>query len=99
MTLIYDSGQDSAANQAVIESTPATHFVGSLPPSDFQDLLGISLSEFTPVGDLYPGVSAYETRVFALGAQRRVLVTHSPTLHEKQVAGFTQEPSPKRDNA
>jgi transposase len=89
LTLVYDSGQDSAANQAVIESTPL-HFVGSLPPSDFQDLLGISLSEFTPVGDLYPGVSAYETRAFALGAQRRVLVTHSPTLHEKQVAGFTQ---------
>jgi hypothetical protein len=33
LTLVYDAGQDSVANQAVIESTPL-HFVGSLPPSD-----------------------------------------------------------------
>ena len=89
LTLVYDAGQDSLTNQALIEGSPL-HFVGSLPPSDFPDLLGIPASEFIPVGDPYPGVSAYETRVMALGAERRVLVTHSPTMHKKQALGFTQ---------
>jgi transposase len=89
LTLVYDAGQDSAANQALIEGT-ALHFVGSLPPSDFPELLAVPASRFGPVGDPYPGVTAFETRVLALGAQRRVIVTHSPTLHAKQAAGFTQ---------
>ncbi len=89
LTLVYDAGQDSAANQALIEDT-SLHFVGSLPPSDFPELLAAPASRFRPVGDPYPGVTAFETRVVALGAERRVVVTHSPTLHAKQVAGFTQ---------
>jgi transposase len=89
LTLVYDAGQDSVANQALIEGT-GLHFVGSLPPSDFPELLAVPASRFRPVGDPYPGVTAFETRVVALGAQRRVIVTHSPTLHAKQAAGFTQ---------
>jgi hypothetical protein len=89
LTLVYDAGQDSEANQAVIEATPL-HFVGSLPPSDFPELLAVPASRFRPVGEPYPGVSAYETRAVALGTERRLIVTHSPTLHDKQVAGFTQ---------
>lgn len=89
LTLVYDAGQDSVANQAVIEATPL-HFVGSLPPSDFPELLAVPASRFRPVGEPYPGVSAYETRTVALGTERRLIVTHSPTLHDKQVAGFTQ---------
>ncbi|MDQ3642261.1 MAG: IS1634 family transposase [Actinomycetota bacterium] len=89
LTLVYDAGQDSVANQALIEAT-SLHFVGSLPPSDFPDLLAVPASRFRPVGDAYPGVTAFETRVVALGTERRVVVVHSPTLHAKQVAGFTQ---------
>lgn len=89
LTLVYDAGQDSVANQAIIEAT-ALHFVGSLPPSDFAELLAVPASRFRPVGDPYPGVTAFETRAVALGTERRVVVTHSPTLHAKQAAGFTQ---------
>jgi transposase len=89
LTLVYDAGQDSVANQALIEASPL-HFVGSLPPSDFPELLAVPAARFRPVGDPYPGVTAYETRAVALGAERRLIVTHSPTLHDKQVAGFTQ---------
>jgi transposase len=89
LTLVYDAGQDSVTNQALIEAT-ALHFVGSLPPSDFPELLAVPASRFRPVGHPYPGVTAFETRVVALGAERRVVVTHSPTLHAKQAAGFTQ---------
>jgi len=89
LTLVYDAGQDSVDNQALIEAT-SLHFVGSLPPSDFPQLLAVPATRFAPVGDPYPGVTAFETRVVALGAERRVVVTHSPTLHAKQAAGFTQ---------
>lgn len=89
LTVVYDAGQDSAANQAVIEGS-ALHFVGSLPPSDHPELLAVPAERFAPVGDAYPGVTAYETRGVALGSDRRLIVTHSPTLHAKQHAGFTQ---------
>jgi transposase len=89
LTLVYDAGQDSAANQALIDAGPL-HYVGSLPPSDFAELLAVADSEYQPVGDPYPGVTAFETRGVALGAQRRLIVTHSPTLHDKQTASFTQ---------
>ena len=89
LTLVYDAGQDSVANQALIDASPL-HHIGSLPPSDFPALLAVPASKFGPVGDPYPGVTVYEARGVALGAERRLIVTHSPTLHAKQVAGFTQ---------
>jgi len=89
LTLVYDAGQDSAANQALIDAGPL-HYVGSLPPTDFPELLAVPAAQFAPVGEPYPGVTAWETRGVALGAQRRLIVTHSPTLHDKQAAGFTQ---------
>ena len=90
LTLVYDSGQDSEANQAHIEAT-SLHFIGSLPPSDHPGLLAISARRFRPVdAERYPGLTAFDTRGVALGAQRRLIVTHSATLHAKQVQGFDQ---------
>jgi len=38
----------------------------------------------------YPGVTCVDTRVTALGVNRRAVLTHSPTLHAAQTRGFTQ---------
>ena len=90
LTLVYDAGQDSEANQAHIEATPL-HFIGSLPPSDHPELLAVNARRYRPVdADRYPGLTAFDTRGLALGAQRRLIVTHSATLHAKQVRGFDQ---------
>jgi transposase len=90
VTLVYDAGQDSVTNQAHIDNSPL-HFVGSLPPSDHRDLLAVSARRYRPVDqDRYPGVTAFDTRGTALGADRRLIVTHSPTLHAKQLRGFAQ---------
>jgi transposase len=90
LTLVYDAGQDSEANQAHIEATPL-HFIGSLPPSDFPELLAVSARRYRAVDpDRYPGLTAFDTRGVALGAERRLIVTHSSTLHAKQVQGFNQ---------
>ena len=90
LTLVYDAGQDSAKNQLVIEETQM-HFVGSLRPSDHPDLLAISKRRYRPVDEeAFPGLGAFEARTVALGASRRVVVTHSKELHDKQSRGFDQ---------
>jgi len=90
LTLVYDAGQDSAANQALIEASPL-HFVGSLPPSDHPDLLAVPAARYQRVDtDRFPGLSAFETRKHVLGRDRRLVVTHSQNLHDKQAAGFDQ---------
>ena len=90
LTLVYDAGQDSAANQQLIEETPL-HFVGSLRPSDHPELLAERASRYEVVdAERFPGLTAFETRTVALGAERRVVVTHSVELHQKQLRGFAQ---------
>ena len=90
VTLVYDAGQDSNTNQAHIDTSPL-HFVGSLPPSDHPNLLAVGSRRYQPVdAERYPGVTAFDTRGTALGADRRLIITHSPTLHTKQLRGFAQ---------
>jgi transposase len=90
LTVVYDAGQDSAANQLVIEAT-GMHFVGSLRPSDHPKLLQVPRSRYRVVDEeAFPGLSAFESRVLALGAERRVVVTHSNELHAAQSRGFDQ---------
>ena len=90
LTLVYDAGQDSAKNQQVIEGT-GMHFVGSLRPSDHPDLLAVPLRRYRVVdAEAFPGLTAFESRVEALGSSRRVVVTHSDELHQSQSRGFDQ---------
>ncbi len=90
LTLVYDAGQDSAANQVLIEATPL-HFVGSLRPSDHLNLLAQPRSRYKVVDAArFPGLSAFETTTSALGKERRVVVTHSDELHDKMRRGFAQ---------
>jgi len=90
LTVVYDAGQDSAANQALIEAT-GMHFVGALRPSDHLDLLKRPRSAYAVVDSkAFPGLSAFEARTMALGAMRRVIVTHSDELHAAQARGFAQ---------
>ena len=90
LTLVYDAGQDSAANQALIQNSPL-HFVGSLPPSDHPDLLAVARRRYRTVdAERFPGLCAFEARKVVLGADRRLVVTHSQNLHDKQATGFAQ---------
>jgi transposase len=90
LTVVYDAGCDSTDGQADIEASPL-HFVGSLRPSDHPDLLAIPTRRFQVVdAGRFPGLSALEARTMALGAQRRVVVTHSESFHTAQARGFEQ---------
>jgi transposase len=90
LTLVYDAGQDSEANQAAIAASPL-HFVGSLPPSQHPELLSIARRRYEVVDEeRFPGLSATETRASALGGDYRVIITHSESFHAKQSRGFDQ---------
>jgi len=89
-TVVFDVGQNSAANFAHLADA-GLHFVGSLPPSDFPDLLAQPARRRRPVDpDTFPGLSAWDTRAVVYGTERRVILTHSTTLHAAQARGFDQ---------
>src|SRR5664280_1190703 len=90
LTMVYDAGQNSHSNHALIEEA-GMGFVGSLPPSEHAKLLAIPTSGYRPVDDeRYPGLTCVDTTVTALGVRRRAVLTHSPTLHAAQSRGFDQ---------
>lgn len=90
LSVVFGAGQNSEANFSHLD-TAALHWVGSLSPSDHPDLLAIPTRRYRPVDtDRFAGLSAYPTRAHALGANRRVILTHSATLHAAQSAGFDQ---------
>jgi len=89
-TLVYDAGQNSEANQELIEDSPF-HFVGSLPPSDHPDLLAVPKDRYRAVDKArFAGLSAFETGKVVFGNERRIVVTHSQNLHTNQSRGFDQ---------
>jgi len=90
MTVVFDAGQNSVANFTHLGDT-ALAFVGSIPPSYAADLLALPAHDRRIVdADRFAGLSAIETRRVLYGADRRVILTHCPTLHAAQRAGFAQ---------
>ena len=90
LTVVFDAGQNSAGNFAHLADA-GLQFVGSLPPSDYPDLLALPARRLTVIdAERFPGLTGYETTAEALGARRRVLLTHSDTLHARQSRGSGQ---------
>jgi hypothetical protein len=89
MTVVFDAGQNSAANFHHLRAT-GLHYVGSVPPNDCPDLLALPASGRTVVDpDRYPGVTAIDTRRPVYGLDRRVVLIHSQDLHDDQARSFT----------
>jgi transposase len=90
VTVVFDAGQNSAANLAHLHAA-GLGFIGSIPPSDCPDLLARPATDRHVVDcDRFPGLSALEDRRRVFGADRRVVLTHSATLHTAQTRGFDQ---------
>ena len=89
MTVVFDAGQNSAANFAHLAGT-RLHFIGSVPAWDCPDLIALPASKRRSVvdKDRFGGLTAFDTRREVYGAQRRAILTHSPELHKSQAAGF-----------
>ena len=90
MTVVFDAGQNSVANFAHLDAA-GLGFVGSVPPSDCPELLTLPATDRHLVdAQRFAGLSALQTRREVYGADRRVVLTHSPTLHTAQSRGFAQ---------
>ncbi|MGH3409741.1 MAG: IS1634 family transposase [Streptosporangiaceae bacterium] len=88
MTVVFDAGQNSEANFAHLATT-GLHYIGSVPASDCPDLTALPASVRAVVDeDRFGGLTAFDTRREAYGAERRAILTHSPELHESQARGF-----------
>ena len=88
MTVVFDAGQNSEANFAVLAGT-GLRYVGSVPASDCRDLLALPADARAVVDkDRFGGLTACEARRAVYGTERRTILTHSPELHEHQARGF-----------
>ena len=88
LTVVFDAGQNSAANFTYLIDTGAS-YVGSTPPSDHPELLSVPAGEYLPVAG-FDTLTAYESTKTIYGQPQRVVLTHSHTLHAAQSRGFDQ---------
>lgn len=90
VTVVFDAGQNSVANFEHLAGA-GLGYIGSVPPSDTPDLLALPARRRTLVDpDRFAGLTALETRRQVYGADRRVILTHSPSLHAGQARGLDQ---------
>lgn len=88
ITLVFDKGNNSPESFTGLDRSPY-HFIGSLVPSQHQDLLGIPRHSFSPLkGQRLQGVSAYRTTRLVYGAQRTVVITWNRTFYKAQIRGL-----------
>jgi transposase len=90
ITLVFDKGNNSEENIQALDGSPY-HFIGSLVPSQHQDLLDIPLERFRYLkGPLFEGVRVYHTEKEVFGQKRTIVITRSRALLQGQVRGIRQ---------
>jgi transposase len=88
ITLINDKGNNSTDNQEDLDHTNY-HFVGSLVPTHYPDLLAIPLQKFRRLqGARLESTRAYRLRRKVWGQERTLVVTFSSELQRKQRRGI-----------
>ena len=86
-TLVFHSGQ-----AAQLDLGSRSGFVGSLPLTDHPELLTQPASARKRVDpERFAGLTALDTHAVVDGVRRRVILTHSATLHAAQSRAFADE--------
>ncbi|MBB4689435.1 hypothetical protein BJY18_006920 [Amycolatopsis jiangsuensis] len=87
VTLVFHAGQ-----AAQLDLGARSGFVGALPLADHPELLARPAAGHRRVDpERFAGLTALDTRAIVDGVRRRVIVTHSDTLHAAQQRAFTDE--------
>ncbi len=90
LTLVYDKGNNSRKNQALVDGQEL-HYVGSLVPTQHADLLSIAKAEYKPLGDgKLKDVPVYRLKKVLWGAERTLVLFISDRLLRGQIAGLQQ---------
>jgi transposase len=90
ITVVLDKGNNSKDNWALWQDSPF-HFVGSLPVSDYPDLLELPLTSYEPFAETEPelqGELSYRTTRKVLGDEYQLVVTYNPELFTGQLQGI-----------
>jgi transposase len=91
ITLVFDKGNNSADTLEIVGASPV-HFVGSLVPTQHQDLLGISRKAMRRLDPTQlPAVWVYRTRKVVFGVERTVLCTFNHELFDAQTRTLARE--------
>ncbi len=88
LTLVYDKGNNSKANQALADELSLA-IVGSLVPTHYPELLAIPRERFRLLeGD--PTTLVHRARAEVFGRERTVVLSHSQRFHARQRRGLAQ---------
>jgi transposase len=91
VTLVFDKGNNSQANLALLDRSPL-HFVGALVPTQHPELLAIPRDAFVSLADEgLAGVTAHRTTQNILGQQRTVVVSYNERLFVAQAKTLLRE--------
>jgi transposase len=88
LTLVYDKGNNSRANQAAADELGLA-VVGSLTPAHHPDLLAVPARRFRAL-EGSEGTRAHRTQIDIYGKPRTVIVSHSEDFAAKQARSFAQ---------
>ena len=88
ITLVFDKGNNSREGFRLLENSHY-HFIGSLVPTQHEDLLDIPRRSFVALqGKRLAGVWAFRCTREIYGAERTVVVTWNRTFYKAQVRGL-----------
>jgi transposase len=88
LTLVYDKGNNSKANQPLADEL-GLGVVGSLSPSQHPELLDVEREHFHEIEGM-PGTLAHRTRKDLYGHERTIVVSYSQPFADKQRRSFAQ---------
>jgi transposase len=89
ITLVFDKGNNSKANLKALGKTPY-HLIGSLVPSQHEDLLAVPLSRFRRLPGRFGKAWVHRTTKEVYGRSWTVVITRSARLLTGQVRGIRQ---------
>jgi transposase len=96
ITLIFDKGNNSAANLQAVDASPY-HFIGSLVPSQHPELLAVSRERFRSLEvEGLPSVSTYRCKKEVFGKTRTIVVTDNDNLFVAQSRTLLREVAKKQ---
>ena len=91
ITFVFDKGNNSQNAMDTLHMGKM-HFVGSLTPSHYKELLDINIDKFEPLNsDKSPGLRAYRTSAEVFGQKRTVVITYSERFFCTQHATISRE--------
>lgn len=96
ITIVFDKGNNSEENLAMVADTPL-HFIGSLVPTHHLDLLAIERDQMRRLDKAQlPAVWSHRTKKTVFGVERTVLVTFNRPLFQAQTKTLRREITKRR---